>query len=59
METALATKFEKTIYEAVGEEVRIPRPDALADLEQRPQRVMVIPNSEAIVKTIIREKIDK
>lgn len=56
LETALAAKFENTIHEALGE-IEVPRPSKLNDLEQRPQRVMVIPNNAAIVKTIIREKL--
>ena len=43
LETALAAKFEKTIHEAVGNEVAVPRPAALAGLEGLPQRVQVLP----------------
>ena len=58
LETALAAKFDATIREAVGD-VAIPRPAALADLEDLPQRVQVVPNNADVVKTIIRETLDK
>lgn len=58
LETALAAKFADTIYEAVGA-VDIPRPAALADLETRPQKVSVVPNNAEVVKTIIRETLDR
>lgn len=53
LETALAAKFEDTVYEAVGQ-VAIPRPAALADLENRPQRVQTVANDAEAVKAIIR-----
>ena len=58
LETALAAKFDATIRAAVGD-VAIPRPAALADLEDLPQRVQVVPNNADVVKTIIRETLDK
>ncbi|MDK4538026.1 threonine synthase, partial [Kingella kingae] len=58
LETALAAKFDVTIHEAVGA-VKIPRPAKLAGLEDLPQRVQVVPNNAEIVKSIIREKLDK
>lgn len=58
LETALAAKFDVTIHEAVGA-VEIPRPAKLAGLEDLPQRVQVVPNNAEIVKSIIREKLDK
>ena len=58
LETALAAKFEKTIHEAVGNEVAVPRPAALAGLEGLPQRVQVLPNDAAAVKQLIREALE-
>ncbi len=58
LETALAAKFEETVHEAVGK-VAIPRPAALAGLEDLPQRVQVVPNNADVVKTIIRETLTK
>lgn len=58
LETALAAKFADTIHEAVGD-VAIPRPQHLADLESRPQRVVTINNDAEQVKNIIREKVAK
>ncbi|MDK4531196.1 threonine synthase, partial [Kingella kingae] len=51
-------KFDVTIHEAVGA-IKIPRPAKLAGLEDLPQRVQVVPNNAEIVKSIIREKLDK
>lgn len=39
LETALATKFDATVHEALGSEVKIPRPANLAGLEDLPQHV--------------------
>lgn len=58
LETALAAKFEQTIYEAVGD-VDVPRPEKLRGLEELPQRVQVVPNNADVVKMIIRETIEK
>ncbi len=58
LETALAAKFEDTIHEAVGS-VAVPRPAALAGLEQLPQRVTVVPNDAEAVKNIIRTTLDQ
>ena len=58
LETALAAKFEQTIYEAVGD-VDVPRPEKLRGLEELPQRVQVVPNNADVVKMIIRETIAK
>ncbi|MFC3873595.1 threonine synthase [Neisseria musculi] len=58
LETALAAKFEDTIHEAAGS-VTVPRPAALEGLEQLPQRVQTVPNNADIVKTIIRETLEK
>ena len=54
LETALAAKFEDTIREAV-DDVAVPRPAALAGLENLPQRVQTAPNNAEAVKSIIRE----
>ena len=55
LETALAAKFADTIAEAVGKDIPIPRPAALADLESLPQRVTVLPNNPTAVKMVIKE----
>lgn len=57
LETALAAKFDQTIYEAVGR-VAIPRPAALEGLEDLPQRVEVVKNDTESVKDIIRKALD-
>lgn len=59
LETALAAKFDATIAEALGRDVAPPRPAALADLENRPQRVTVLPNNALVVKQWIKEVLDK
>lgn len=58
LETALAAKFADTIAEAVGKDVPVPRPAALAGLEDLPQRVTVLPNEPAAVKMVIKERLD-
>jgi threonine synthase len=56
LETALPAKFAATIVEALGREP--PRPAALADLEQRPQRVQVMdPDVDAIKRAIAAEAV--
>lgn len=57
LETALAAKFDQTIYEAVGA-VDIPRPAGLEGLEDLPQRVEVVENDAELVKNIIRKALD-
>ena len=57
LETALAAKFDQTIYEAVGD-VTIPRPAGLEGLEDLPQRVEVVKNDAELVKNIIRKALD-
>lgn len=52
LETALPIKFEGTIHEALGA-VSVPRPAALAGLEQLPWRVQVMPNNVEIIKEFI------
>ena len=54
LETALATKFDATVHEALGSEVQIPRPANLAGLEDLPQHVTEVANDVAVVKDIIR-----
>ena len=51
IETALPAKFASTIGEALGREPA--RPAAYADLEQRPQRCVVLPPDAARVKAYI------
>ncbi|MDF7676169.1 threonine synthase [Neisseriaceae bacterium ESL0693] len=60
LETALAAKFESTIHEALpGEKINIPRPEALAGLEDLPQRVVVLDNDASAVKNYIRQQLDQ
>lgn len=51
LETAQPTKFEATIREALGSVP--PRPDRLAGLEDRPQRVDVVPATADVVRAKI------
>ena len=51
LETAQAAKFEETIIEALG--VRPPRPAAMRDIEDLPQRVEVMPVDVQSVKDFI------
>jgi threonine synthase len=53
LETALPAKFEATIAEALGPDVKAPRPAALADLESRPKRFQVLPADTATVQRYI------
>lgn len=57
LETALATKFDATVHEALGEGVSIPRPSHLADLESLPQHVQEVANDVEVVKQIIRDAV--
>jgi threonine synthase len=57
LETALPAKFEGTIAEALGPEVKAPRPAALADLESRPKRFQVVPADTAVVQQYIRDHV--
>lgn len=51
LETALPTKFEATIVEALGQPP--PRPKRFAGIEDRPQQVTVIPAEVSAVKSAI------
>ncbi|OAM27880.1 threonine synthase [Eikenella longinqua] len=53
LETALAAKFADIIDEAAGHHVDVPRPAALAGLENLPQRVAVLPNSAQAVRELM------
>lgn len=57
LETALATKFDATVREALGQDVVIPRPESLTGLEDLPQRVTVIDNNADVVKDMIRQAV--
>lgn len=57
LETALATKFEVTIKEALGEEIKVPRPEKFAHLESLPQFVNVMTNDAKQVKCFIQDKL--
>tara|TARA_B110000037_G_scaffold127991_1_gene145504 strand:+ start:5054 stop:6478 length:1425 start_codon:yes stop_codon:yes gene_type:complete len=54
LETALPTKFEKSVYEAIGKKPN--RPDALVNLEKMNQRFEVFDNSTSLVKNYILAK---
>ena len=54
LETALPTKFEKSVYEAIGKKPN--RPDALVNLEKMNQRFEVFDNSTSLVKNYNLEK---
>lgn len=51
LETALPAKFSETLEEALGR--RAPLPPALADLENRPQRVDVLDNDAEAVRQYV------
>ncbi|WP_031404490.1 threonine synthase [Thiomonas sp. FB-Cd] len=53
VETALPAKFSDTIQEAIGQTP--PRPPATQDLEQRPQRFVVMPADVEALKDYIAE----
>lgn len=53
-ETALPAKFAETIIEAVGQ-IDIPRPEHTKDIENLPQKVVVLDNKAELVK----EQIEK
>ena len=53
LETALPIKFEETLVEALGRKPSCPA--KFLDLEQRPQRVVVMPAQVDLVKTFIEE----
>lgn len=55
LETALPTKFEETISEALG--CTPPRPPALRDLESLPQRVEVVDADPQVVKRFIERHV--
>lgn len=57
LETALATKFDATVREALGNDVSIPRPASLQGLEELPQFVTEIANDVGVVKTIIAQAV--
>jgi threonine synthase len=54
LETALPIKFEETIREALGRKPACP--DKFRDLEDRPQRVAVLPAQAGLVKAYIEER---
>ena len=54
LETALPTKFEETILEALGRPA--PRPAGLAALEALPQRVQAISQDVAVLKALIEKE---
>jgi len=55
LETALPIKFEQTIVEALGRKPECP--ERFRDIEQRPQRVTVMPADVERVKAFIRERV--
>ena len=54
LETALPTKFEKSVYEAIGKKPN--RPDDLLNLEKMNQRFEVFDNNTSLVKDYILAK---
>ena len=54
LETALPTKFEKSVYEAIGKNPI--RPEPLVNLEKEHQRFEVFDNSTSLVKDYILAK---
>ncbi len=59
LETALATKFDATVHEALGSDVEIPRPEALSGLESKEQFVTNMPNNVDAVKAFVKEQLAK
>ncbi|ACB34291.1 threonine synthase [Leptothrix cholodnii SP-6] len=57
LETALPAKFEATITEALGADVKAPRPAGLVDIESRPKRFEVMPVDAARVQRYIAERV--
>lgn len=57
LETAQPAKFAQTIHEAVGDNVKIPRPDNLVGLEDLPQRVTIMDNDAAAVREFIEAQL--
>jgi threonine synthase len=55
LETALPSKFEETIAEALG--CKPPRPSALQGIESLPQRVEVLDVSVDAVKRFIEQRV--
>lgn len=57
LETAQAAKFAPTIQQALGDgEINIPRPAALAGLENLPQRVVIMDKDAEAVKDYIKQQ---
>jgi threonine synthase len=54
LETALPTKFEKTVLEAIGKKPT--RPEALVNLEKIDQKFEVFDNKTSLVKDFILAK---
>ncbi len=55
LETALATKFEDTIKEALGQDIHVPRPHGSENIESLPQYVQLMPNNAETVKQFIQK----
>ena len=54
LETALPTKFEKTVFEAIGK--KPVRPEALINLEKIDQKFEIFENNASLVKNFILAK---
>lgn len=54
LETAQAVKFSETIHKAIGDDIDIPLPPGLQDIEKLPQRVTVLPKSVDKVRLLIQ-----
>lgn len=57
METALPAKFDDTIKEALGQDFAVPRPDNYIGIEDKPQKVVNMPNNVTAVKMFMKENI--
>lgn len=56
-ETALPAKFADTLMEAVGK-IDIPRPEHTIDIENLPQKVVVLDNDVDLVKALIQKTVE-
>lgn len=55
LETALAIKFEETITEALGADIKVPRPAKFDGIESLPQKVVPMENKAQTVKQFIEQ----
>lgn len=55
LETALAIKFEETITEALGADIKVPRPAKFDGIESLPQKVVPMENKAQTVKQFVEQ----